>query len=369
MSLSLAFKFQYLAFIYVYLQNYLEGYWKKNGVKAEQITTRHVVRNVDYNNEDKLFTVRVTDLRKKTDSKCTFDYVIVASGHFSTPNVPSLPGLDSFRGRVMHSHDFRNAREFTGQRLLVVGGHYSAEDLALQCYKFGAEQITISYRTQAQGFKWPDKVREVPLERIEGKTCYFKDGSSSDVDAIILCTGYLMNFPFLSSEYRLECANIYYPPNLYRGVQWYGVDEGKKHADGRLFYCGMNDQVYSFTMFEMQARWITTVIKGLHTVPAVEECVAEVKEYYAENPLLTDTYKGAETQNKYLARLAADIGYEGKLDTVVQFVEWLDNKEENILTYRDKNHVSPHTGRLAPIHPVPWLECFDDSLEGYVNCC
>ena len=37
----------------------------------------------------------------------TFDYVIVASGHYSVPNVPTFPGIEKFPGRVMHAHDFR----------------------------------------------------------------------------------------------------------------------------------------------------------------------------------------------------------------------------------------------------------------------
>ena len=32
----------------------------------------------------------------------------------------------------MHSHDFRDAAEFKGRRLLVVGSSYSAEDIAMQ---------------------------------------------------------------------------------------------------------------------------------------------------------------------------------------------------------------------------------------------
>ena len=36
-----------------------------------------------------------------------FDYVVVASGHYSTPHVPTFPGVERFPGRVMHAHDFR----------------------------------------------------------------------------------------------------------------------------------------------------------------------------------------------------------------------------------------------------------------------
>ena len=50
--------------------------------------------------------------------------------------------------------------------------------------------------------------RTVPLlSRIVGRTCHFSDGSSADVDAIILCTGYQHHFPFLDPSLRLSTAN------------------------------------------------------------------------------------------------------------------------------------------------------------------
>ena len=58
-----------------------------------------------------------------------FDYVFVASGHYSVPYVPSYPGVDRFPGRVMHSHDFRDACEFAGKRLLIVSNNFDTDPL------------------------------------------------------------------------------------------------------------------------------------------------------------------------------------------------------------------------------------------------
>ncbi len=58
------------------------------------------------------------------------------TGHFSIPNTPKWPGFDQFEGRILHSHDFRDAKEFSGKDILVIGTHYSAEDVGLQCYKY-----------------------------------------------------------------------------------------------------------------------------------------------------------------------------------------------------------------------------------------
>ena len=81
-----------------------------------------------------------------------FDRVIVASGHFSVPYVPEFEGTGTFNGRVMHSHDFRDALEFKGQDVLIVGRSYSTEDIGSQCWKYGAKSVTTSYRTRPMGF-------------------------------------------------------------------------------------------------------------------------------------------------------------------------------------------------------------------------
>ena len=72
----------------------------------------------------------------------------------------------------MHSHDFRDAEEFRGKNIVVLGSSYSAEDIALQCNKYGAKSVTIGYRHNPMGFKWPKGMKEVHyLDRLEGKNC------------------------------------------------------------------------------------------------------------------------------------------------------------------------------------------------------
>ena len=66
------------------------------------------------------------------ESAEVFDYVVVCSGHFSTPNVPYWPGFDKFEGRILHAHDFRDALEFKDKDVLIVGTSYSAEDIGSQ---------------------------------------------------------------------------------------------------------------------------------------------------------------------------------------------------------------------------------------------
>ena len=52
----------------------------------------------------------------------------------------------TFPGRVLHAHDFRDAREFAGKKILIVGARKSAEDIAMQCVKFGSGEVVCTYR-------------------------------------------------------------------------------------------------------------------------------------------------------------------------------------------------------------------------------
>ena len=98
----------------------IAGRWKKHDLK-KHINFNTVVRNCTYNEFHDDFTVVVENLEdKKVMPPERFDYLMVASGHYSVPFVPLYPGVDRFPGRVMHSHDFRDACEFANQRLLIV---------------------------------------------------------------------------------------------------------------------------------------------------------------------------------------------------------------------------------------------------------
>jgi trimethylamine monooxygenase len=167
------------------------------------------------------FTGTVHDL--KNDHICSeeFDHVVVAFGHFCTPNVPGFPGFDTFNGRILHAHDFRDAREFAGRDILIVGTFHSGKDIGSQCCKFGCKSVTVAHRTAAMGHAWPEIRKEVPpLETVEGNTATFRDGTSTHVDAIIPCTGYLHHVPFLPDGLRLKAKNRLAAADLCKGVVW-----------------------------------------------------------------------------------------------------------------------------------------------------
>jgi thioredoxin reductase len=55
--------------------------------------------------------------------------LINATGTWESPYIPGYPGHDRFRGRQLHTRDYRTATEFAGQHVVVVGGGISAIQL------------------------------------------------------------------------------------------------------------------------------------------------------------------------------------------------------------------------------------------------
>jgi cation diffusion facilitator CzcD-associated flavoprotein CzcO len=55
--------------------------------------------------------------------------IVNATGTWETPHVPEVPGRERFRGRQLHTRDYRTAEEFAGLHVVVVGAGISAIQL------------------------------------------------------------------------------------------------------------------------------------------------------------------------------------------------------------------------------------------------
>ncbi len=80
-----------------------------------------------------------------TSSSLRAPYVVIASGYNAEPVMPSVPGIEKFNGKVIHSADYVNAKPFAGQSILVVGMGNTGAEIALDLVEAGARP-TISLR-------------------------------------------------------------------------------------------------------------------------------------------------------------------------------------------------------------------------------
>ena len=68
-----------------------------------------------------------------------FARVIVASGFFSKPYLPAVPGREEFGGEVRHGARIADLAAYRGRRIVVVGNAFSGCDLAVALAAHGAD--------------------------------------------------------------------------------------------------------------------------------------------------------------------------------------------------------------------------------------
>jgi hypothetical protein len=109
----------------------------------------------------KVVCERAGRFRVETDRE-TFSArgIINATGTWESPFIPEYPGHDLFRGRQLHSNEYRTAEEFRGQHVLIVGGGISAIQLLDEISKV----TTTSWVTRT-----PPRWREGPFDQEAGR--------------------------------------------------------------------------------------------------------------------------------------------------------------------------------------------------------
>ncbi|MFC0313863.1 NAD(P)-binding domain-containing protein [Gordonia phosphorivorans] len=343
------------------LWDYIAGRVEASDVR-KYIRFETAVRWVSYDETTEQFTVSSQTLPTGADSVETFDHVVVASGHFTYPNFPSFPGIETFPGMLTHAHDFRGAEGLKDQDVLVIGASYSAEDIGSQAYKMGAKSVTASYRTKPMGYDWPDGFSERPgIERFDGYTVHFIDGTSKDVDAVIVCTGYLHKYPYLPESLGLRSPNNVYPDGLYQGVVW--------NANPKLFYVGAQDQWFTFNMFDAQAWFVRDLILGRIPMPTQSERDASIADWRARFETIADASDEIRFQGDYVRDLIDQTDYPSfDVDGVVEiFLSWKEDKAADIMGYRDYTYKSVMTGTRSVRHHTRWMDELDDSMERYLQ--
>ncbi|PLN81513.1 dimethylaniline monooxygenase [Aspergillus taichungensis] len=140
----------------------------------------------------------------------SFDAVIVASGHYHIPSVPAIAGLDSVAPSTLeHVKSFRSPDPYRNQKVLIVGGNYSAADLVIDLHDIVQRPLYVSRRGNTDIFpgvwRLPGVITTAPIAQMEPSpsspdkiNATFTDNTTAtDIDKIIFATGYRLSYPFL----------------------------------------------------------------------------------------------------------------------------------------------------------------------------
>lgn len=202
---------------------------------------------------------RVTWRDPEGEHSAEFAGLLIANGTLSTPNKPQFKG--DFAGELIHAASYKSASQFDGKRVLIVGAGNSGCDIAVDAihhgsrcdlsmrrgyyfvpkYVFGKPADTLGGEIrlpmwlkrhvdglilkwfvgdpQKYGFPKPDYrlyeshpvVNSLVLyhaghgdltirpdiDRLDGHTVHFTDGTAQDYDMILTATGYKLDYPFI----------------------------------------------------------------------------------------------------------------------------------------------------------------------------
>ncbi|KAF2112897.1 dimethylaniline monooxygenase [Lophiotrema nucula] len=213
--------------------------------------------------------------------KETFDAVVLATGHYSVPHIPEIPGIENFYQtypeKLEHSKSFRSRDDYVGKNVVVVGGSVSASDFVLDTYTTVRPPLVLAFRGENANpaldnvWKLPGVDQKPPIARLSvenGGTVEFADGTwVSNVDKIHFATGYKLSYPFLH-------PNPVTPQNRLGGFYQHvwNID------DPTLAVVGQVRAALSFRNYEYQAVAVARVLAGRGKLPST----AAQQEWEAE---------------------------------------------------------------------------------------
>lgn len=224
-------------------------------------------------------------VRTETGESVKAAALIAASGSFSSPYAPAIPGAGDFGGEVLHVADYRAPKAFAGKRVVVVGAGNSAVQVAYELAEVAtvtmAVRSPVQFVPQVRGGKdvhyWLDVLRldllppsvlarlfkgtlvldtgiyaeALASGRFDQRPMFtafdsdgvvWSDGKRERVDVVLFATGYRPNLPYLRDLGALDESGV---PLHRRGVS-------TTHAG--LGYLGV----------EFQRSFSSNTLRGVH---------------------------------------------------------------------------------------------------------
>jgi cation diffusion facilitator CzcD-associated flavoprotein CzcO len=117
---------------------YLTGVAEKFGLyKHVRFNTTVEQAQWDENEQKWKTTVRVTggkDAEFRDSYTITSDFLVSAVGQLNFPSYPNIPGMDDFKGKLMHSARWDLGYELEGMNVAVIGNGTLAHHTTLNTY-------------------------------------------------------------------------------------------------------------------------------------------------------------------------------------------------------------------------------------------
>ncbi|KAG7820608.1 hypothetical protein KL942_004666 [Ogataea angusta] len=214
----------------------------------------------------------------------SFDYVILAQGHFDLPYIPEVRGLAEWNAAdpasIIHAKYYNDVERFENKTVLVVGNSASGIDIATQLTTYAGRVIISAASPSPVADILIDnaaQIGKVDEYRVADRSVVTVDGETvSGVDYVIFCTGYLYSIPFLKSYTEGEHAILTTGEHVrYVYKQLFYI------PDPTLINAALGKNIIPFPFAECQAQYVARVISGRERLPSREQMMREYAEEVA----------------------------------------------------------------------------------------
>ncbi|CAH2044042.1 unnamed protein product [Thlaspi arvense] len=325
--------------LWLYLKDFCQVFGLREMIRFNVRVDFVGMVNDDNDDDDSTKRWMVKSVEKKTGEVIEelFDAVVVATGHYAYPRLPSIKGMDYWKRKQLHSHVYRVPDPFRDEVVVVVGCSTSGQDISIELTGV-AKEVHLS----AKPLDIPRGLSKVisnhknlhlcpQIESLEEEgRVNFVDGSCVVADTILYCTGYWYKFPFLESKRRVEVDDNRVGPLFEHTFSPF--------LSPSLSFVGIPRKLIGFPFFESQAKWIAKLLSGKTSLPPSDQMMQSISDFYRS--------READGIPKRNTHDIADFNYSDKYADYIGFPHlegWrkelclsaILNSLENLETYRD----------------------------------
>jgi len=154
--------------------NYIRDTASEFGVD-KKIRYGHRVRRASWSSEDATWTVEAETGEEKKLVKFTCNFLYTCTGYYDYENgyTPEWPGVENFRGRVVHPQKWPEDLDYAGKRVVVIGSGATAVTL-VPAMSERAAHVTMLQRSPTYVASMPaeDRIANWLRRRLPERTAY-----------------------------------------------------------------------------------------------------------------------------------------------------------------------------------------------------
>ncbi|XP_038206504.1 senecionine N-oxygenase-like [Zerene cesonia] len=308
---------------YKYLKSFVKQFQLLDNIQMHSY-----VRSVKWAKNHWDFTYTKSDEGKNYTIPC--DFVVIANGQYVATKMPKVPGQNVFKGKIMHSHDYKGPDAFVGKKVLLVGAGASGLDLATHLSNV-TEKLVHSHHLNYNQPDFPKTyIKKPDMKTFLPNGVVFQDGTMEEVDVVICCTGYEYSHPFLDKSAGLTASGKFVLP-LHQHIV------NIRHPS--MTFIGMARVIIN-RVLDAQAEYIARLIAGMFKLPSQEEMLKiwlqHVYTLQDMNKKIVDVNIVGDQMDQYFANLTQEAGVSRAPPVLTEIRDFnAKYRLVDLLNYRD----------------------------------